>query len=273
MECNISERVCIMTAIQGHAGLMFNQYSAESKALFAAMDEQPDGRQKNGIDAAITALVDGGYWARMDALIVPKLANAQQSACVDWKRLTVATINGSATWVQANGFVGSTTAGSYINTLFTPSTDAVAYAQDSASMGVIVDTVYADANSRYYFGSNGPNGNFIALNAFDTGTIIHVNTTGSSGDADLVVPGLIVVQRSGPLYQNIFINGVLMSNSLSASGGLPNAPVYLLARNNNNTVTGTLPAKVAMWYAGDEFTGGEQDAINAIFNTYFAAVA
>lgn len=262
-----------MTSIMGHAGLMFNQYSAAAKALFAVMDTQPNGAEKNAIDAAIRALVDAGYWARMDALLVPKKANTQQSATVDWKRLVEATINGSATWVRANGFVGHTDANSYIDTLYTPSTDGNSYTLNSASMGMIVDTVYADATQRSYFGGVGANGNFVNLSTTDTATIISINGLGATTDASQITADLVVVQRTSMVYQDIYIDGVNVDHEISGSGSLPNASVYLMALNNSGTAHDMIPAKGAMWYAGDEFTGGEQDAIIAIFNTYFAAVA
>jgi len=262
-----------MTSIMGHAGLMFNQYSAAAKALFAVMDTQPNGAEKNAIDAAIRALVDAGYWARMDALLVPKKANTQQSATVDWKRLVEATINGSATWVRANGFVGNTGANSYIDTLYTPSTDAVQYAQDSASMGMIIDTVYSDATTRTYFGGVGANGYFVQLDYSNSGATIHVNSLGASTNATAATASLVAIGRDGPLYQRLFIDGTLIDNELVASDGLPNTSIFLLSRSASGTPGQYMPAKAAMWFAGDYFDDIEQAAISAIFATYFAAVA
>ena len=257
-----------------HAGIMLNQYTAESLALFTQMDTQPTTTGKNAIDAAIRSLKNAGYWQRLDSLYVPKKSNAQQSAGIDWKRPTVeAVLCGSATWAAANGFVGNSGANSYIDTLFAPHLNAVNYALNSGSMGAIVDTATYDASSKALFGVVGTTGNFATFRVSNSGTTTHINSNGGLSDADVITTGgFHVVQRAASSTHQVYADGVETKTGFTTSTGLPDRVVYLLAYNNNGTTAEMCASKIAMWYAGDEFTGAEQIAIKAIFTTLFAAL-
>ena len=252
-----------MNSVLPHAGFLLNTLNAQTKTLVGRMSVPPPSGTVAAINRAIGSLVTAGYWARMAALYVPKKASAQQAALLDWKRSTkAATIAGSATWVQADGFYGSSTAGSYVNTDFIPSTDGASiYTLNDASMGAIVTSAFSDATLRAYFGAIGSGGDYVKYATQNNTTTTHINSNAPMGDADAVVAGLAVVQRAASNSHQIYMSGTQTGTGFTGSTALPNRTVYLLANNNNGTTQDMLPAKIGMWYAGSSFTGAEQLAI------------
>lgn len=249
-------------------------YCIEAINLFARAAVQPSTAEKSAINAAIVALKDAGYWARMDGIIVPRNAHDQQFGLLDWKRNVAASIHGSASWDTALGFVGSTDSGSYVNTNFTPSTDSVNYALNDCSMAVYVSALATVSNVNY-FGKIGGTANqalYLGIGNHETGTMegkINSSAGGASATGKAAI-GLNSIGRTASNAWNIGVNGATQYTDTDTSGGLSTLPIYLLAVNNAGTASAMTNAKIAAWYAGDHFSTAEQSAIKAIFDTYFA---
>lgn len=112
-------------------------YSAEAKAVFAAMTTAPTTARRKLIDACIVALKAGGVWAKLDVLYMLAAADGQ-AALVNWRN--PGTYNGTAvnspTFTADMGYTGNGSSAK-ISTGFNPSS-AVApqFVQNSATLFV-----------------------------------------------------------------------------------------------------------------------------------------
>lgn len=252
----------------------------EVKSIFDAMSPVPSPTTKAAINNAVVDLIDAGYFARFDRFGIMQGAEYQQHGLLDWKDATKSiALNGSATWVQADGFVGSQTAGSYGGTGFNLSTDGVNYTQDSASLWFYVNAygTLGGATSGSIAGAyDGPNMTDLStdytprlnarMNSTSAGNITRANTTLSAGD-------FIVLQREGASVVKVYKNGVDVTTAAgtTASLGLPNAELFIGALNIASVYQPT-DIKIAAWGCGDQISGAEQTSIKAIIDTYLAAV-
>lgn len=254
-------------------------YCFEAQELFARMPVQPSTTEKNAINTLILALKTPGYFARMDKLLVPRYAVDSNASVLDWKGGASASINGSASWSAADGFVGSSVAGSYVNSAFTPATDGVNYALNDCSMGAYI-VARPTVTSGAYFGrttGGAANQAIYLTDDVSTGELGgKINSSAGGGTAHgAAAVGLTVLSRTASNAWRIDVNGVTKLSDTDTSGGLSTSPIYLCAvREESGDFAGLeCNVKIGAWWAGDSFTLVEQAAIKSAFDTYFNALA
>jgi len=269
-----------MSIIQGHAGLMFNGFAPQTQAIIDAMIPEPSENTKGAINNAVVSLINAGYFDRFDRFGIMQGADIRQNGLVDWKDPTKAvTLYLDATWVQADGFVGSQTAGSYGGTGFNPFTDGVNYTLNSSSIFVYINAygTLGGATTGSIFGAY----DAVTMTDMSTDATPRFSTRMDSSTGlgitrsvtALAAADFVVLQREAATTTKVYKNGVDVTTSAgdTLSSAAPNAELYLGAINLASVYLPT-DVKIASWGAGDEFTGAEQLAIKAIIDTYLAAV-
>ena len=217
-------------------------------------------------DVAMSSLIDAGIWSRLDRFGIFAGDATEANGLMDWKNPAKGvTLNGSATWTQADGIVGSGVTDSYADTGYTPLADAVNYTQTSSSF-----FVYTKPRVSYP-----ASGNLVGTGTVDGTETQLLESTGGAYQllvdglhkytgASVVNDGFICVNRPAANTIELYKNGV----SIPLSGGgtcstLTNRPLRLISDNAE---------KVMAWGCGGEFTDTEQLAIKAIIDTYLASV-
>ena len=118
----------------------------EYTAVYNNMTDKPDATNAAYQNTMVEALVDGGYWARMDLFYCMAQAY-EDEAKLNWVNPGTYDLTevgaGSLTWTQYEGFISDGT--NYLNTGWIPSTHAVNAGQDDITMGAYI--IGTDANT------------------------------------------------------------------------------------------------------------------------------
>ena len=267
-----------MTSIMGHAGLMLNGWDVDAQALFDRFASDPSGTVKNKINTLIVSLKDEGVWDLLDSLYVPAKTGEQQGGLCDWKRSTKsATLNGTCTWDNTNGFVGDAAVGSFVNLDFIPSTMGVNYKLHAASAGAYF-TADSSGACNYFGGSSGAT----TVTRFQRTTgSLHYSTVNSSvggsafySSALTVANKLISCQRSGSGTNTscyLYVDGIETGTTDTAdAGALSTVTMYACSLNSSGISASESSGSMAAWYAGAALSSGQMIAFNAALEVYLS---
>ena len=247
----------------------------------------PTGVQQIAGDLLIRELKVAGVWDKLDVFYVFATDNSAL-ATLNWIDPSAhrATLHSSTSFVAKKGFEGDGSS-SYLSLNYNPSTDAVNYTQDNASIGVYTNgdnnvgstadygdaafdfPIALDANTRIRFPHQNTGGN--RLNS--SGTISSGNQLFPSTTA-----GLIGLQRtSSTNLDALDASGNLNSNGSSArsagvstSGSIANATFEIFRYNPGTPQFGQ--SQAAMAWVGASFTAAEWSAYVTATNKYYTTV-
>lgn len=267
-----------MNSIMGAAGILLNRYDDSAVAIFDALSAPPNIDTRRAVNWLIKGMKRKGYFSRYDSLYIPKRAGHQEMGLLDWRRLVSAALNGSASWDATNGFLGSASPVSFINTNFTPSVDAVTYTANKAGIGAYLTGTAssmiwgawdgAASNTASYCQMETINNNFPA---------VYLCGTAGSNDQILTISGslgtgLIQHNRTASNQQELYRNGFSVGTKTYtlATRALCSRPFYLCAANGNGSASSYGAAKIGAWWAGDVFSGVEQADFKSMLEAYFA---
>ncbi len=253
-------------------------YSPEAQAIFDQWVVPPTPTEATALNTAIIALNVGNYLPRMDRLGVMKgAATQQQGMGVDWKVPTLGiTLVGSASWTNADGFVGSTAAGSAGLTGFNPELDGVNFTLNSGSLGAYITKAATPKSFASILGCHdGAEFNYLFTNNSAVGNYrMNTSTTADSGLVAFPTGSWIVGQRESSTVVKLYKDGVDVTGiSAANTEGAVNAEMYMGAGNIGGGVFSPTDVNLGVWWAGAEFTDVELAEIGAIFDTYFAALS
>lgn len=260
-----------MSGLIGHCGMLLWSIDDTTQAIIDEIVIAPPVETITAMNAAILTFKRYGYWDRLDRLAVPRGIDTEQGGFVDWKVPTVSVVKyGSASWSQADGFVGVDAVGSYFDTQFIPA-NATNYTLNDCSMGCYIKTK-PTADNHAYFGRTGGTANqaVYLLEGTTDSYDGKINSSAGGGSTTGVTDvGLAVIGRTASNAWYISQNGVSVCTDTDTSGGRHTSSILICAdqsgsRNSN--------AKISAWYAGDNFTLAEQVIIKSILDTYFTAV-
>jgi hypothetical protein len=189
------------------------------------------------VQILVVAAKAHGWWTLCDA-IYPFVGGAHTPHSKNLRANTF-NITDSGVWISgithnANGITGDGTTG-FGDTTFTPSTAAGVYLQDSAHISLYLGSTPVPAASRLMmtFGSNG-----VGIGIFSTGTSLDSNRVNNSMN---VATGIFTGDQRGPFFVTRTAATATTTRSrvtisvadTSASTGVPNSSIYLLARNDS----------------------------------------
>lgn len=248
--------------------------NAEASALVARFTTPPTNARKVLIDNLVGSLKTAGVWAKLDCLYV-MAAETAQAAQRNWIKdaHNLSPVN-SPTFTVDRGydFNGST---QYLNTQYTPSTQAVQYLQDSASLFVwCTENVQGDGYSIGAFASNitviiprrsgAPDTFLAAINAVGTASA-SIGTTSDSRK-------LTHAERSGAALTTVYKDGASAATNTVASSGLPTQPIFLGARDTDGSPSNYDTRALASAGIGASLGSTAAAALYTALNTYLTAV-
>lgn len=190
------------------------------------------------------------------------------------KRSSDATLAGTPapTFTQWEGFAGDGSHG-YINTNYTPSTDAVSLTTDKASVGLYARTdeagAYVDMGS-----GNAANTNAISLYLSYSGTMYYrLNSSSYGTTAYVMTAGFYIVNTNpddivGLTDGWVYKNGALLTSGTLAPDGLSARSITICAYNGGGTIGSFTPRQYAVAFIGVGLTATEIRKINNCVEWY-----
>ena len=235
------------------------------------MTTPPSGTRAEIINNLIVGLKAGGHWSQLDVFYV-FAAHAEDAALLNWRNPATHVPAGvsSPTFTADEGFAGDGAA-SYVRTNYTPSTEAVSYAQDNASMWAWCRTNAAAANTAICGGGNSGNLNLInPRNASDLMSyVINDNTASTVSNTDST--GFFGVTRSVATTQEAWKNGASLGSAAVTSVGLPAREQYICCYNLGGTASAFTTRQIAGAAWGASLAGLESVFYSRLL-TYMQAV-
>jgi len=220
-------------------------------------------------------LKNDSIWGELDLLYVFATDGDENFAKINWVSPStfLLTKTGTVTFSTNSGFEGDGTTG-YLANGFIPSTDAVHYTQDNAS--VFVDSLTDVSTSGFVFGCNASVSNPSLLFGPRDGSNRHIGRVNTnvaevkgSGVSSL---GTFQIQRTGSATSKIFKNGTQVGTDLAAtSNGLPTKSVPIFANNNNGVISSFSNNKLSCFGLGSSLSGKES-TLKTIWNDYFTSL-
>lgn len=236
-------------------------YNDEYDAVLAAMTTEPPDSIKVLQNAMVSALVDSGYWDRMDHLLITA-TNTEENALINWINPGTNDAISTETFTEYEGFQGDS-ASTYTITGFTPYDDV-----DNASLNSLTAGIYV---------RNENNGNGLLYDANASGRLsfqfsgnvasVYINSTNSLADAQSSTTGLWNITRRAADDMELYRNGVSQDTESDASTGLAQAVVRI---NRSSAGAGTLYCNFqwSVWYVIDGISDTDDDGLFVIFETY-----
>lgn len=179
-------------------------------------------------------------------------------------------INGCA-YDAAQGFTGNAS-NRYLKTNYTPSTDAVVYQQNNASILGYARLAATSGNRDLWGGRDGSNlGNEFQPTYGSVAGLRFNSASFAGGPANDTTQGLFILNRtgSGASHGALWWNGNKRTGGIQGSSGLPPVEQFLLALNNNGSPAQHSANQLGAAGFGRAFTDGEIAGINAAIEAYF----
>jgi D-alanyl-D-alanine carboxypeptidase len=250
------------------------ELSAEAEAYFARVTI-PLANQA-AYNTLINTLVDGGIWAKLDALYIfagPNQDAALENLVQDDYHCTAE--DGGIQFAQYRGVLGNGTA-SYIDTNFNPTTETGTsnYALNSACLGGWfnhdVVSLIAEIGYRTGAGTGDGNGTRVITRATNDTISYRVNSSNTaSGTASGTVTtgyGLTAINRSGATTTECYKNGGEIPSSDHTATGLLNETIKIGKTAGASSYT---LAECNAAFIGASLSAAEHLAMYNALNTFF----
>lgn len=228
-------------------------YDLSSMAYFNVLTTPLTISRKVAINNLVLQLKDSGDWNKFDRLWI-HAAETQDQARVSLVNPTSAQITevSSPSWMPNQGYTGNGSS-SYLNTNFTPSTDAVNYTQNNACMGLYTRTNISSATNVEMGGFDAGNahGNYLEIWVSGSNvTLGNINSAIASGANGPITDSLALhtIARTGPTNHQLYKRGVAVGTTqlTTPSTGLSTVKQYILCYNANGTPTNLSTHQVAV---------------------------
>jgi len=260
------------------AALLSGGYCAEALAVFAAMTTAPDAARKRLINALIVSLKSSGVWSLLDSLYILAAADSQ-AARVDWKRPSVtATVTNSPTFTADRGYAfdGST---NYLNTNFTPSTNAVAMTGTDILMGLREFSNVASSTTGMG-GADSTSGRSLLFTPRGSGGQfqgrLNCATTTSAGATTATSQCLLILQRPNNTNLIGYKQGAAVAAEQALLGTvvstLGTQPIYVGCLNSNGSPTSYRANSVSVAMLGASWSASQHVSANTAIEAYLTAV-
>lgn len=260
---------------------------SDAAAIIGRMSPVPSQPVQDAISYLVELLKEEGVWQKLDSFQM-YAAEESSHAMLDWKRSSVSATNTGATFTPyegVQGVDGSTTV--YVNTLFTPSTDAV-----NATLGA--HCAFAYINAAMIAPVSGSRAVFGAIHSSGTAQISFYNTNsisfaysggGSPGSLAARNPvmtteaGLAIAQRTASATSDIFFNDTA-GNDVYPNPGVesffPNRSMYVCARHASSGTPGAdsgSSAIVSCFGFGAPLDSTEREVLRSAIALYLTDIA
>lgn len=241
-------------------------YVDASEAIFAEFTTPPSVTNKVNINRLVVTLQSASIWDNLDLLYVLAAADSQ-AALINWKNpgtKTLSAVN-SPTFTAYAGYAGNGTT-SRLNTAWTPSTEAVKYTLNNASVWVWSRTNSQAAVADIGSVGAGTDTCQIRIRTAANVALFGVNSATSSV-ANTSSSGLFGSQRRASNDLRLFVNGVQTAGVSLASGSLPSLAQWICGGDSTHFSARQL--SFAAWGAS---LSGTEASFYAAVSAYMQAV-
>lgn len=260
-------------------------YGTNSATLPGSADTDPDallhkvavvaagGTVSDGRLALESTLIGGlktaSVWPLLDRLWLLAAENSQ-SALIDFVARASATAVNSPTFTTDRGYAGNGTS-SYLNSNYTPSTNAVALSQNSAHLALYTTDT---AGTR---GSCGMDGN-PALHLFapfgNGAMFARINDgSGGAGLGTALGAGLFVGNRTAAANTLYYVNGASIgTDAVDVSTGLSVLPLYVGALNTSGGPSNLTARRNGIFGVGGSLGASGIVAYSAAINAHMTSI-
>jgi hypothetical protein len=242
-------------------------------ATFLARTSSLTRRETSAYIKLINGLVANGLWSQLDLLYVLATNNTANAALNLISTSYSLVPHGSATFIPDMGYAGDGSTG-YIDTNWTPSTNAVNYTNANGSFGIYIQTSRA-VNSSAPVGSGSSGATFTIIQPYETGSLVQYDindavfptvASPSSQGAWLVsrVSGTVSVYRNG--------SSTALGSHVSSPVSLPTQPVTILAFNNSGVRQSWSTDQISAVFFGAGLSGAQAATMNNLLNAFMVAL-
>jgi hypothetical protein len=246
----------------------------EADLLIDTMMVRPQGNRAFLISDTIRRLKAADIWAKLDVLWM-LAAHDAQAARLNWKNpasFALTAVN-SPTFTAHRGYAGNGTT-SYLNTGWTPSTNAVQFTLNSGSLGFYINAgTDAAEGSPAQFGAIGGQGAFFRARGLSDQLQGRVNQGTSDNIATVSSNrGYSSLDRSGASLTTGYKSGASVGTSTTASVSLPTQPLYIGALNNGGAASNFATQQIALAFAGASLSAAQHLTLYHITQSHLQAV-
>jgi len=255
------------TAIETYMTAISDVFHPEYQAVYDAYSTKPDASTAIAQDTLVRALIDNNLWNRMDLFYM--FANdASDNALINWANPgTFDCIFGDASilFTAYEGFTGDGV-GSYLNTQWNPSTQAVNFTLDDNFIAVY-SNLNVVSESYIIACNNTSSGEYLGI-AIDWGGNTYMRNNADVGDSDSFADdndmGFYISTRDSSTTVRNYKNGVLKASD-HQSDVIPNNDLTILARNGAYNWSNQ---QVSFAGTGASLTVDDVSILNNIVETY-----
>lgn len=244
----------------------------EYQAVYNAMTAKPPKAIAEAQNAMVKSLVDNGVWAELDVFYVfAQYSNDNSEALINWisPGTNNATLTNAPAFTSLEGFTGANT--KFINTNYNPSAEGSQYTLNSATIGWYCMDAANPVATQVTMGVIDASGHSVQDNIASTGThypLINSATASTAFASSGAHEGLFILRRYGVINIQLFRNKASLGTDGTSSNTVPNADLYVLARNNNGTADRFLTKRISMAFAGADMSTTLRDYFVDAFETY-----
>lgn len=252
---------------------------------FLARTSGLDATHTTAYITMICGMVTDGTWAKLDALWIPATQD-QTTAKLNLLSSSFSLVEqNSPTWTADRGYTGNQS-NMYLDTQFAPSTNGVTYLQNSANLGVCVNSARSGGTGFTDAGAWGPSGganpavgfspniSFATPNnsivAWINDSFDYATTYGAGG----AYQGIWNITRTGASTTALYKNGSSFGTSPNpTSTARTSRSIYLLAYNNDGGGDGgDTDDQIRCAWVGGGVTGTDAANLSSRVNTFLTAV-
>lgn len=236
---------------------------AQYKTVYDSFTTKPVSAVRIAQQAFVKALVDGGVWAKLDALwVFAAHTNDAGEALKNWIDPTKFNGTPSATaptFVAFEGFTGNAN-NADIDLGLTQSTAGLKYIQNSASAGIFIRK-YFFSTSEFYMGDVDNSKNLYIFNSNQIAGQINSATT--INNPAWYGPEFVCIKRQNATQQEL-IFGTAKQTSAGNSVSLDNTNIHVFSNGAYNFGK----SQLSFAFIGEFITDADAALLRSSFNTY-----
>lgn len=244
-------------------------YDSTTRAFINSLTGSYSKTRLDAINTFIVNLKAAGIWTKLD-LVWLLCADNETDAAVDMTGNGFSFTNNGMSFLAAQGYQGDG-ASAYLLTDYDPSTDAINFSQNSASLGIYSRT--DNTTDATDFGVRGPNyRTFIQTYDIPTRSTVTINQGGSDFLDDTPTSGFFLLTRTASNVARYYRNGVQVGGVINTvSTGIADSNFEIGVYNNNGSRQEFSDRRYALSFTGAGLDASEVTTLNTEVNNLLAA--
>lgn len=216
----------------------------------------------------INGMVADGTFALLDALYI-FATNTTTTANLNLISTSFGlTQTGSVTFTADQGYTGDGVTGFLDTGLIPPATN---YTQNSASLGVAIQTNDTTSQTMLEIGSSGGGFNSVLGPNFSLTSIFALNESGFNQPASTTSRGLWAISRTGVSTESLYSNGSSspVSAATTTTSAVSTTSIFICGRDTGSNLSNR---QISAAWIGGGLTGSQFASISTRINAYLSAL-